>query len=100
MAKQYAFWEYDHYPFVLSGEVVGRPDAEGRVEVNGYGGLRFKTLRVIDGDEGRRMSDALNHLRELHREALAEVARDFRGRALLVAPWLRNCKRSSFYDKG
>lgn len=67
--------------------------------MKGYDGMRFKTLRVIAGDEGRRISEGLNHLRELHREALKEVGRDFRFRALLIAPFLRNCQRSSFYDE-
>jgi hypothetical protein len=95
---RYAFWEYDQFPFVLSGEIIGREDSEGRVRVKGYDGMRFTPLRVISGAKGKIASDNLERLKGLYQSERDALKMDFCGRALEVAPFLKNCKRTSAYD--
>lgn len=94
---KYAFWEYDHYPFVLSGKVVGKKDSEGRVMVEGYGGMRFQPLRILNGDVGRVTSNKLNTLRGEYLEAQKWTRNHYCKEALIAAPFLKNCKRTSAY---
>ena len=95
----YAFWEYDQFPFVLSGKAVDRTDKQGRIEIEGYGGMRFKPLRVIAGSRGRELSEQLSQLRNDYRAEQQAVGQRFRKEALRLAPFLKDCQRSSFYHK-
>lgn len=96
---RYAFWEYDQFPFVLSGKVIGggKKDAEGTVVVEGYGGMRFSPLRIVSGEAGKALSEKLNTLRGEYLEARAWQLSHYCKEALLAAPFLKHCKRSSAY---
>lgn len=95
--EQYAFWEYDQYPFVLSGVVVGKRDRNGRVTVKGYDGFRFLPIKLVAGERGKAASVQLETLRSQHRAAKAALDKAFNGKALAVAPFLKHCKRTSAY---
>lgn len=95
--SRYAFWEYDKFPYVLSGKVVGRADSAGRVAVEGYDGLRFLPLRIVIGTEGEVLSGNLQWLKREYREKHDEVNKRFIELALGFAPFLKHCKRTSAY---
>lgn len=95
----YAFWEYDQFPFVLSGRAVDRTDKRGYIQVEGYDGLRFKPLRVIAGSRGRDLSEQLSQLRDDFRAEQRAVGQRFKKEALRLAPFLKDCEHSSFYRK-
>jgi hypothetical protein len=79
--KLYAFWEYDHFPYVLGGEVT-KMDDRGRVETVEYGpGFRFTPFKILPLDAGRNLMAQIKHIaaqyetsaRKLRERKLKEV---------------------------
>jgi len=70
--KLYAFWRYDHFPYVLGGEITQiLPD--GSVETFGYGkGFYFQPFKIVPVAEGRKIQAKLDELRVNEREAFKE----------------------------
>ena len=99
MAKRsrYAVWEYDQFPFVLCGKVIGKDDSEGRVAVEGYDGMRFKPLRVVTGADGEVLCGNLQWLKREYQEKQGELKKHFCNLALGLAPFLKQCKHTSAY---
>jgi hypothetical protein len=56
-----AFWKYDLYPYVLSGE-CDEIVQDGFVRPKGYGGSRFKPLFILPLEQGAELRDLLNAL--------------------------------------
>lgn len=94
--ERYAFWEYDHFPFVLSAKVAERRN--GFVIVEGYGGMSVTPLKIIGGKTGAELSKQLERLREEYRQAQRSISEAYCARALAVAPFLKDCKRTSAYS--
>lgn len=75
----YAFWQYDQYPYMLSGQITSYDDRYDNVwvKVRGYGNSRFTPLKLIAGDRG----EAFHNLREKlcadYRQAQTDVRNDF-----------------------
>lgn len=78
----YAFWHYDQFPYLLSGQVYGYDEREGetRVLVKGYGGYTFRPRKLITGERG----EAFHHLRaklgDDYRQAKVDLLEDFEAR--------------------
>lgn len=87
--KRYAFWKYDLFPYLLSGE-VGELFEGGIVKPTNYSGHRFHYTAIINGDAGKQLGKDLERLREEHRQATAKLNADFKARrnVLLAAAGL------------
>ena len=58
--KDYAFWKYDRFPFVLGGEVTGFR-GDGWVETENYGwGCYFKPIKIVPLEDGLAMQEELD----------------------------------------
>lgn len=66
--RLFAFWRYSSYPFVLGAEVVGFSD-DGWVEAAGYGGMRFRPIKIVPVAAGVKIHAALKRLEAEEREA-------------------------------
>lgn len=65
-AGLWAFWPYDRFPYLLSGEVVEQlPD--GRVKVKGYTGMVFTPVYMASGAAGERMSREVRRVSAAYR---------------------------------
>ena len=63
--KEYAFWKYDQFPYVLGGEISRYVEFNGRqmVEVVSYGkGHWFKPIKILPLAEGLEIQKKLNIL--------------------------------------
>lgn len=58
----WAFWPYDQFPFLLSGEVVEQLE-DGRVKVKGYTGMVFRPVYLASGAAGKRLDLELRRVR-------------------------------------
>jgi len=64
----YAIWKYDSFPYILTGKVIGEIDDDGYVEVKGYGGMRFKPIKLISEKNGKKVQELITNLRHEKRE--------------------------------
>lgn len=81
----WAFWPYDSYPYLLSGE-VGSFENEGKVTVKGYSGMVFKPVYLTQGDYGLKLHLLVRKLRaaySIHHESAVNAAQTV-GRAMLL----------------
>ena len=70
--RKYYLWTYGHYPFLLGGPGVQRPD--GRVETDNYGrGNTFRPEYAFTLSEGRQFHNELNRLEREKEKALEDV---------------------------
>lgn len=76
---RYAFWDYDHYPFVLSGVVGYEREHHNKqfVYIPAYQGF-IRPFAILEGDAGKALSDDLENLGKARRKRDAEVATLFR----------------------
>lgn len=79
--KQIAFWRYDQFPFVLSGEVVKMND-EGKVTTKEYGiGFWFNPIKILPLAAGKKLSEALRKLTRDYSAAANKFEAEWRGKA-------------------
>ena len=74
--KRYAFWKYDLFPFLLSGEVE-EVFNDGTVAIvdSSY---RFRYTAILKGQAGLWLRERLKALELEHRQAEAKLAADFK----------------------
>lgn len=90
--KLIAFWSYDLFPYVLSGEVDPertRTGPAGKVYVPSYQGW-FEPLTVLHEEYGKQIADALKKLEADKRHETAIIHETFNERVAALAPFLRN----------
>lgn len=94
--KLWAFWQYDLFPYVLSGVVstVRRDKERGHiVEIEGYGkGYWFKPLGIIKGKRGEDMAKALETLKAERRIALSAIDDGYHARIKSLLPFAAKVK--------
>jgi len=78
--RLYAFWKYDHFPYVLGGEVTKMlPD--GAVETVGYGkGFSFTPFKIVPLEEGKKIVAQLQSLKDAKNKAEAEHRKEWNKR--------------------
>jgi len=89
-----AFWSYDAYPYVLSGEVE-KTRTVGDGTVKEYYVPRYQTwmsgsVTVIPGEEGVRQARALEELRVAHAKEQQKLLFKYKQWAVDAAPFLYN----------
>lgn len=89
-SAHWAFWQYDLFPYILSGRVVNKtPDG---CQIEGYGAGYFQPLAIIAGEKGERLSKELNNLRNEHASAKAALNAGFRARVKAAVPFAAKVK--------
>lgn len=84
-----AFWAYDQFPYVLSGEVL-EIHAGGKVSTKEYSpGYRFTPLVMLPSEEGLAVKTQLDFLAAEYREALNRLRADYLAKAKALAPFIR-----------
>lgn len=88
---RWAFWQYDLFPYILSGRVLsGTLDG---CEIEGYGkGYRHKPLAIISGDKGEQLAKDLDALRTEHRAANQALDAGFAARVKALVPFAAKVK--------
>lgn len=85
--KIWAFWEYDRYPYLLSGPVKRITD-EGYATVDNYGGATFRHNFVLNAKQGKSLQFELDvleakfskekeELTKIYKEKLDNVLKKF-----------------------
>lgn len=74
--KLFAFWEYDHYPYLL-GDKISRIGPEGRVYADAYQGW-FKPVAILQVEEGQALWEKLEALRDSYRKESKELLEAYR----------------------
>ena len=59
--KQYAFWEYSHFPYFLGGTVTGY-SSDNLVKTKEFGGYYFKPVKFTSIEKGRAIRGRLEAL--------------------------------------
>lgn len=83
--KRYAFWKYDLFPYMLSGEIESRcgskyPGKEYYC-IKGYGnGHYFKPFLIVRGKKGEKLKNEVDNLRNEYRLAEIELKNNFKDR--------------------
>lgn len=67
--ERYGFWEYDQFPYLLSGRVLKGPHANGKCHIEGFEGFSFKCVAIVAGADGRRLHQELKAARSDHAQA-------------------------------
>ncbi len=76
-SKQYAFWRYDQFPYVLSGTVT-KTLPNGNVEVEGYGTgtTGFKPILVVPEPRGKLIAKSLERLTQYRERQVTNINRE------------------------
>ena len=85
--EQYAFWQYDQFPYLLWSRVVKLDEKNKKAEVIGYGGATFNYVKVLPKDEALKVIADLCALTSQHDLALQSVNRLSRTTLDKIAPW-------------
>jgi len=74
--KQYAFWRYDKFPYVLGG-IVTETYSNGNVEIQGYGTgtTGFKPIMVVSEERGKQIVKRLGELKQTRDNQIQEINR-------------------------
>jgi hypothetical protein len=80
-----AFWEYDQYPFVLSGTVTRITD-QG-FQTKQYGNYNFSPIFVLPDEDGDAVEAKLEELTNQYRRELAALKANYKRKVLEVAPF-------------
>ena len=84
--KQYAFWQYDLYPYTLGGEILKFSKNSLCVHVKGYEGWSFQPFLIVDGAKGALLLKEIEALREWYSEERAKLKDIFNKRLFDVIP--------------
>jgi hypothetical protein len=84
-----AFWSYDLFPYVLSGNIIEtRVDGDGvRVKTDNFGGW-FKPFLILEDEEGDAIHDKLVKLRAERADAERLLADVYRDKLVAIAPFM------------
>lgn len=77
MQKQFAFWKYDLFPFLLGGEVTKMRE-DGKVETKEYGrNTYFVPVKILPLKDGKAINERLRELEREYKRSLEAVRSDF-----------------------
>jgi hypothetical protein len=75
--KGYAFWEYDLFPYLLCGKIVG--SRCGLLKIEGYGEYLFKPKFILPPEKGKELAQQLNTMKLERDTQIGRVNRAFTG---------------------
>jgi len=82
-----AFWSYDLFPFIVSGTVTGKPDADGRLRMKGRGaGQWYEPSLILPEAQGHALQAAIEALTEERSHTVGQMERGFRARLAAILP--------------
>jgi len=81
----YAFWKYDTYPFCLGGE-VSEITEKGNVIPVGYQGHIFKPIKLVPKEQGLKIKQQLDELKDQYQKAQDELSKSFKEKANEILP--------------
>lgn len=84
--NQVALWQYDRFPFTLTGvtdPTKTHPVRGDMVYVPSYQGF-FKPFAMVDAETGEQLRAELKALEDAHRQALRDLNELYRGRLVKV----------------
>lgn len=84
--KQYGFWAHDIYPYVLYS--IGVMQDDGWFKADDYGGAKFLPVKVLNLEEGYKVTLALAALVIEYKATRQSLHRGFVSRAAALAQWL------------
>jgi len=84
--KLIAFWHYDLFPYLLSGEVSGFT-GKGLVYIEKYQGT-FKPLIVLPIKEGTTLQNEIDTLTKEYYSALSQLKTEYSDKLKKIAPFL------------
>ena len=85
--EQYAFWQYDQFPYLLWSRVVKLDEKNKKAEVIGYGGATFNYVKVLPKDEAVKVIEELCILTGEHDQIIQYLNRLSRTALDKIAPW-------------
>jgi len=89
MEKLRAFWKYDLFPYVLSGEIV-RMDYDGDIEAKEYGrGNIFHPIKIYPNETGIEIQSALEFLTNEYNEKCQQLLTEYKTKIIDVAPFMK-----------
>lgn len=93
--KRYAFWKYDLFPYMLSGEIIGQCKVKwpGKdyYEIAGYGkGYYFRPFLIIRGAKGEKLKKCIEILGVQYRQAQLSLRLDYNQKLLDMHPDFKN----------
>lgn len=86
--KQFMFWSYDSFPFVLGGVVKTMRD-NGTAEPVGYDGYSFRPLCILPLKDGLQKWKELEEIKDRHDATINMLRRMFRAEAEHILPVIR-----------
>jgi hypothetical protein len=87
-AAQFAFWNYDQYPFFLGGTVTHMRE-DGLIQTKEYGpGHWFRPVLIVPEETGKIMKNTLRHLEEDYCKAQKALAKEFAEKLAKQCPLL------------
>lgn len=85
--KEFAFWSYDQFPFVLGGEIDEILD-DGRVTIKSYGkGYSFRPISIVSSEDGLKIEKFLQKLDHEYRITNESVFQGFYSRLTKGIPF-------------
>lgn len=75
----HAVWRYDTYPYILCGKVIGEPDDDGKVKVDGYQGFLFHPVDLISDKRGKEVMVSIMQARRLYDRKCKEIQDEIAG---------------------
>lgn len=84
----WAFWSYDRFPYVLSGQIK-EVRKDGVVFCTTYDGMGFRPFHTERGEEGMFMHNALQRLEAKMNEAKRNVHDDMARRLVFLFPEIK-----------
>ena len=91
--KQYAFWKYDQFPYILGAEVEEMLD-DGRVKPKGYGGYVFRPVAIMSLKEGIEFQNKLNSIKAEREVVLNSIKNLFIYRLKSIAPFVKQLSQN------
>lgn len=78
--KTIAFWKYDLFPYLLHSPVI-REGSDGRVVVEGYGGMQVTPVHLLPGTHGTQVARNLDSLRAEYDTKATELLVEYKKKA-------------------
>lgn len=70
--REFVFWSYDLFPYMLGSELIELHD-NGMAEPKGYGGMRFRPIKILPLKEGLEIHEEIVELKELRSTLLGQI---------------------------
>lgn len=82
----YAFWEYDLYPYTLSGTVEQITSA-GLVKTKEFGNSLFRPIAILPLETGLQIAKKMKELDSSYRKAKSDIEEEFNLKLFDVLPF-------------